>query len=136
MRRPCVLLLAIALPLAGCVEYDEVLTIAADGSGSMSVDLTLDLAFVEKLHKLAGDAETEDSDTYRVMVSKEEIQKQCRAEGIAIKSIATDEPGPKKTHVKLDFDFKSLAALRSIAGFSDRELEFAIKDEQVDVTYR
>ncbi len=33
------------LSLAGCIDYDEVLELASDGSGHLTVDLTVDMTF-------------------------------------------------------------------------------------------
>ncbi len=135
------LVVASLVLLSGCLDYDEVLTLAADGSGSVHVDFTVDLAFSEALRKLQvppGEKAPEDADDpYKMMVTKEEILKNVQGvPGVEVRPIKVEEPAPNKTHVVLDVDFKSLAALRKTTGFANRELAFEEKDGSVLATYK
>lgn len=136
-----ILLLVALLSLSGCLDYDEVLSIAADGSGSLRVDATVDLAFSEKLRGLsvpAGEKAPEDADDpYKMLVTKEEVLKNVQGvDGVAVKQIVSEDAGGTKTHVKLVVEFKSLDALRKTTGFQYRELAFAEKDGAIAATYK
>src|SRR5271154_449751 len=129
--------------LSGCLDYDEVLSLAKDGSGTLRLDMTVDLAFSQKLRKLAlpegGDekAAEDADDPFKMLVTKEEILKNVQGvEGVTVKKCLVDEPSPQKTHVKLEIEFKSLDALRKTTGFSARELRFEEKDGNVEATYK
>ncbi len=127
--------LAATLAMSGCLDYDEVLTLAQDGSGSLKVDLTLDVAFVEKLKALEPQQASEDSGDLRQFVSKDAIQRNCETKEGKLKTCEVEEKGTK-TRVKLEFEFPNLEVLRSIQGFSDRKLELVESGDQVEVVYR
>jgi hypothetical protein len=140
MRKAFVLLAPLLL-LGGCLDYDEVVSIAADGSGSVRIDFTVDLAFAEKLRKLsvpAGEKPPEDADDpYKMMVTKEEVLKNVQGvDGVTVKQILVEDLPPTKTHVKLALEFASLDALRKTKGFAYRELAFTEKDGAVAATYK
>jgi hypothetical protein len=137
MRLAQVALVSVALCLQGCIEYEERLTLAGDGSGNMQMDIRIDLAFLDKLNKLdpGADAGEDSENDLKGLFSKEAILKGCNATGIKIKTCDVKEAGTK-TAIKLDFDFANLDALRSIGGFSDRELEFTEANGNVEATYK
>src|SRR5437899_1311928 len=124
--RKIVALLAPLLLLGGCLDYDEVLTLAADGSGDVRIDFTVDLAFADKLRKLsvpAGEKPPEDADDpWKMMVTKDELQKNFQGvDGVTVKQFLVEDVKPTKTHVKLAIEFASLDALRKTKGFAYRE---------------
>ncbi len=129
--------------LSGCLDYDEVLTLAKDGSGTVRVDMVVDLAFSAKLHAITAPEGAEEKgaedadDPYKMLVTKEEIKKQVQGvDGVTIKQCLVEETAPQKTHVKLEVEFKSLDALRKTTGFQARELRFEEKDGNVEATYK
>jgi hypothetical protein len=126
---------AVALGLAlltGCLDYDETLTLNADGSGSMALDETIDLSFEDEIKKVRPPEEGEDSTVQ--LPKKEEIEKSLQVEGITIKEVFTETKG-KRARLKIAFEFKDLAALRSIQGFADRRLELEDKGDKIAVRY-
>ncbi len=136
------LLIASLVFLGGCLDYEEVITLAADGSGSVRVDATVDLTFAEKLMALQvppGEKAPEDmDDPYKMMISKEEIAKNVQGvDGVTIKEIFVDDEkvGPKRK-IKLLIDFKTLDGLRKTTGFQYRELAFAEKNGDIEATYK
>lgn len=114
--------LAVVLPLAGCLDYDEVLTVAPDSSGTFAVDLKLDLGFITEVKKIDPQPESEDSGDVKNFVTKEEILKDCEVPGVTVKSCTVEELGPHKSHVKLELAFKDLDALRAVRFMSDRDV--------------
>ncbi|HZU99351.1 MAG TPA: hypothetical protein VFF73_21770 [Planctomycetota bacterium] len=145
--RKTLLLLGVLLPLSGCLDYEEILTLAADGSGSVKVDFTVDLAFEAKLKALMKSPEPEATpgapddvdDPYKMMVSKQEVLKYVQGvDGVTVKECTAEEPSPGKHHVKLLVEFKSLDALRKTNAFRDgaRELTFTAKDDKVEAVYK
>jgi hypothetical protein len=146
--RKALLVFSSLIFLTGCLDYDEILTLKSDGSGSVRVEFTVDLAFEAKLKKLMtpepapGEKppEQDDSDdAYKMMVSKQEILKYVQGvEGVTVKQIVVDEPSAQKHHVKLEVEFKSLDALRKTNAFRDgaRELTFEAKDDKVEAVYK
>lgn len=139
--RKALLLVASLLFLGGCLDYEEVISLAKDGSGVVRVDATVDLAFADKLMKLSvpeGEKPPEDADDpYKMLVSKEEILKNVQGvEGVTVKECLVEEAGGTKKRIKLNFEFKSLDALRRTTGFAYRELAFAEKDGAIEATYK
>lgn len=135
------LLVASLVFLGGCLDYDEVLSLAQDGSGTLRVDMNVDLAFSEKLRALsvpAGEKPPEDTDDpFKMMTAKEDILKQVQGvDGVTVKQCLVEDVKPSSRHVKLLLEFKSLDALRKTHGFSSRELVFAEKDGSVEATYK
>jgi hypothetical protein len=147
--RKALLLLGVLLPLTGCLDYDEVLTLKADGSGSIRVDFTVDLTFEGKLKTLMTPpdpdakpgAPDDTDDPYKMMVSKQEILKYVQGvDGVTVKECTEEEKpaGSKKHHVHLEVDFKTLDALRKTNAFRDgaREITFEAKDDKVQAVYK
>ncbi|MBI3725182.1 hypothetical protein HY251_14725 [bacterium] len=127
---------AALLSLAGCLEYDEVLTLAKDGSGQLTLDLTVDMTFYfEKVRPLLPVIQSEDSEETKPF-TKEEIQKDCEAKGVKVKTCEVSDLGKNRTRLKLALDFKDLESLRSIRRFSDRELEFEENGDDLEVSYK
>jgi hypothetical protein len=126
---------AVLLALGGCIDGDETLTLAGDGSGTVKLDFTLDLSFVEKLKKLEPDVGGEDAEDLTKKIDKKMIQDSVTGPGVKVGTLDVEDAGPKK-HVKLELEFKDLEALRALSGFSDRRLDFAESGDNVDVTYR
>ncbi|MEZ0227880.1 MAG: hypothetical protein ACAI25_04595 [Planctomycetota bacterium] len=136
-------LVATLVLLSGCLDYDEVISLAADGSGSVQVNATVDLSFAEKLMALSvlpGEKALDDmDDPYKMMVSEVEIRKNVQGgEGITLKQCLVEELDKSETKkkIKLSFDFKTLDALRKTTGFASRELSFVEKDGDIEVTYK
>jgi hypothetical protein len=127
---------ATLLLLPGCIDYDEVLTVAADGSGSLAIDMSLDLSFQTELKKLDPNPDGEDAGDVKSLLTKAEIQRACDAPGVTVKTCDVEDKGENKLHVKLAFDYKDLEALRAVRFFSDRELEVVENGANVDLLYR
>jgi hypothetical protein len=137
-----ILLFCALFALSGCLDYEEILTLAADGSGTLQVTATVDFAFSEKLLKLSvpeGEKVPEDlDDPYKMLVTREELQKNVQGvEGVTVKQCTVDDvAGTAQKRVKLLVEFKSLDALRRTNGFRYRELSFAEKDGSIEATYK
>ncbi len=120
------------VPLAGCLDYEETLSVAGDGSGTLSVDLKLDLTFMTEIQKLDPAPDSEDSGDVKNFVTKDEILKDCNVAGVKVDKCEVDEDGPHKTHVKLELAFKDLDSLRAVRSFSDREI--MVEDKRADAS--
>ena len=53
-------LFALVVSLTGCLDYSEELVLKPDGSGSLSLDFTIDLSYLEEVSKALGEAPDED----------------------------------------------------------------------------
>jgi hypothetical protein len=124
------------VPAAGCLDYEEVLSIASDGSGTVGIELNLDLSIVADLKKSDPTPDSEDSGDLSSLVSKDEIKKDLDVPGITVKTLEVEDKGSHKTHVKLAFQYKNLDALRSVRFFSDREISVVDQGENVDFIYK
>jgi hypothetical protein len=129
--------------LGGCLDYDEVISLAADGSGSVQVNASVDLAFAEKLMALVvppGEKAPDDmDDPYKMMVSEVEIRKNVQGvEGVTLKQCLVEDVDKSETRkkIKLLFEFKTLDALRKTTGFQYRELTFVEKNGDIEATYK
>ncbi|MEZ6184337.1 MAG: hypothetical protein R3F62_04905 [Planctomycetota bacterium] len=108
-------LVALVLSLTGCLDYKEELTLKADGSGSLNLDFTIDLGYLEKVSKALGEAPNEED---FAGPTEEEIREGLEVEGITIKEIKLETKG-RKTRVQINLDFANLEALNEIEGFGD-----------------
>jgi len=108
-------LFALLVTLTGCLEYTEELTLKPDGSGTLSLDFTIDLSYLEDVSKALGEAPSEED---FAGPTEEEIREGLEVEGITIKSLDLETKG-RKTRVKIVLDFANLDALNEIEGFGD-----------------
>ncbi|MCA8923862.1 MAG: hypothetical protein KDD82_18775 [Planctomycetes bacterium] len=108
-------LFALLVSLTGCLEYGEELVLKADGSGSLTLDFTIDLSYLEEVSKALGEQPNEED---FAGPTEEEIREGLKVEGITIKEIKLETKG-RKTRVKIALDFANLEALNEIEGFGD-----------------
>lgn len=121
----------VVLSLTGCLEHEEVLTLKSDGSGTLSIDETIDLSVEDELKKVV--PELDPSDGLK-LPTKDEIKKSLTAEGVEIRACDVETKG-KVTRLKAEIAFRDLAALRQLEGFSDRRLDLLEKGDDVQVRY-
>lgn len=123
MTRTWFSLLAVTLCLSasGCLDYAEMLTLNADGSGKLRIDFTLDMGYMEKISKALGDEPHPDE---LRGPTREEVTEGLEVEGITIDKVDIEHKG-RKSHVLVELSFADIAALRRIEGFGDdRKIEF------------
>lgn len=106
------LLALLLLPfLAGCLEMDQTITLAADGSGTQTVKMTIrdaTLAEVQRVSAAAGAV----SEATKALFDKELVRRDLEAAGMTLDSHAT-EAKDKKRRVDLTASFKTFAALQA-----------------------
>jgi hypothetical protein len=106
------LLALLLLPLlAGCLEMDQTITLAADGSGTQTVKMTIrdaTLAEVQRVSAAAGAV----SEATKALFDKELVRRDLEAAGMTLDNHAT-EAKDKKRRVDLTASFKTFAALQA-----------------------
>jgi hypothetical protein len=108
------LLLAAWLPLllGGCLEYREVLSLKADGRGSLEARVTLDMGLMEQLSRAVGqEAPALQGPT------PDEVRRALTVPGVAVRFLEVEERG-SKTRIRLTIGFDDLAALHRVEAFS------------------
>jgi hypothetical protein len=96
--------------LPGCLEYEQTVTIAADGSGTQSVRLAMSDAVVGEVKRAAAMAPSGSQDPLLVF-DKVAVDKELAAAGLQLDAHATKQLGNKR-QVDLQASFKTLGALR------------------------
>jgi hypothetical protein len=137
------LLSVLALTAAGCVQVEQVLTLNADGSGSLAVTYAMlkeDIARMEEMSRQAlgegGPLEAADADDPAAMFdfNEDDIREDFKAyeqHGVTLQSVKTEEEaGWKRVHLVVDF--KSLEGLTKTEFISDRTVTLA---KEADGTY-
>ncbi len=125
--------LGLSVFLTGCLDYREVLTLAADGSGTLQIDFVVDLAVLGEISRLLGE-EPEPGDMRGP--TREEMLSGMNVEGLEVKELDVQEKGSKsKVHALVAF--KDLATLSKMEGFGeDRRVDFYDEgDGKVRVVY-
>jgi hypothetical protein len=130
---PSCVVLMFTLLLSGCLDYREVLTLAADGSGSLRIDFVVDLAVLSEVSRALG----EEPDPQEMAgPTRDEIMAGLDAEGLEVKELDVQEKGQKsKVHALIAF--KDLGALAKMEGFGeDRRVDFYDEGEgKVRIVY-
>lgn len=107
-------LVALALMVGGCIDYDEVMVINADGSGTVSMKYVMDRSFIDGMKSMAMSMGTpEDSiESLSDMFSQAEIEKSLAGndEGIELESFEHSET--ETSYVwDMKFSFKDITRL-------------------------
>jgi hypothetical protein len=114
-------LLAIPLLLTGCLDYSEQLQLQRDGSGTLGIDFTIDMSFMEDIARAIGD--NPDPEEMRGP-TREEVMAGLEVEGIDVQELEI-QSRDKRTRVHIVLGFDSLETLTQIEGFGDdRRIEF------------
>jgi hypothetical protein len=107
-------LIALVLVIAGCIEYEEKVTLRHDGSGTMIVHYTIS----ESMLNMGKEGDVP------LTFDKEEIEKELESENVKIEKIEsyTDEG---KRHIVTELSFKDINKLPDKWVFKDRQMSFA-----------
>lgn len=125
--------LAFTTALTGCLDYREVLTLTADGSGTLQIDFVVDLGILGEISRLLGENPGPGD---IAGPTREEMLAGMNVEGLEVKALDVQEKGSKsKVHALIAF--KDLAALAKMEGFGeDRRVDFYDEgDGKVRVVY-
>lgn len=114
MKRFYVPMIALALVLGGCMQAKIDTTIAADGSGTLSMTSSMSAEVAKTIDEIAaldGDKEMgNDMSLIPTDLDRAEFEKACRANGVTLKKFDSSSPdGGKKMDIVLAF--KSLDGL-------------------------
>lgn len=107
--------------VAGCAKMKEATTIAKDGSGTVTMSVTVETEKLEALKMMAesmGASEAGGEDPFDGLDMKKQIQKLEKAEGIKVLSVDSTEDAEKRTKshvVKISFDTLEHLYLSGIA---------------------
>jgi hypothetical protein len=123
---------AMGLLLTGCFQFDQEMTLNADGSGNMKVHYACSeqtLGQIEMLAQMGKQQGGADGGTVTVTSNgpsfkKEEIEKEfesVKASGITLRQAAVESKDGWR-HVDLLLDFKDLASLRKLELFKDSKM--------------
>ncbi len=117
MKRFYVPMIALALVLGGCLQAKIDTTVAADGSGTLSMSYSMSAEVAKAMEELAamgGDTGMgNDMDFMPTDLDRAEFEKACRANDVTLKKFDTSSPdGGKKMDIVLAF--KSLDGLNGV----------------------
>ena len=117
MKRFYVPMIALALVLGGCLQAKIDTTVAADGSGTLSMSYSMSAEVAKAMEELAamgGDTGmSNDMDFMPTDLDRAEFEKACRANDVTLKKFDTSSPdGGKKMDIVLAF--KSLDGLNGV----------------------
>jgi len=107
LQAPFVLALAV---LGGCLEVEQTVTLAADGSGRQVVRMTIRDSTVEALERASPATEAGTSPT-KALFDKEQVGRELGAAGLALESHKVERKANRRT-VDLAATFPSFAALQ------------------------
>lgn len=110
MRMSRGLLLSLLFGLSGCLEYQQTVTVEADGSGSQTVRLAIKDATLADLERSGSAAETT-KDLTKGLFDKELLGKELAAAGLTLQAHQSERKANRRT-VELTAAFPSFAALQ------------------------
>ncbi len=135
--RKCFGLLAVVMLLlaSGCIDYDEVMVINADGSGTVSMHYAMNKAYFEQLDAMMQDLSPEEGEvgtgSPSDMFSKQDIEEALAGndQGIELKSFKYTETDSLYVW-DMEFSFQDVNKLDSLsAALSSSEGEFLPSEE-------
>lgn len=105
-------LLSLLLPfLAGCLEMDQTITLAADGSGTQKVKMVVRDATLAEVGRV-GAAVGAASEATKALFDRELVRRELEAAGMTLDAHATEQKDRKRS-VDLTASFKDFAALQA-----------------------
>jgi len=140
MRRIVLLLAVVALTaLTGCIDYEEVLTLNADGSGSVKMHVTMDKQYMKEMEALAAQygMESEDeAEPEEEICTEEEMRAALKAmnsgiELVSYKHIENDSVLDYEFEFKFA-DYEDFQDLQNVCGEADPD---APQDTDWDFSY-
>ena len=131
------LICALILPLGGCIKQDVDVVLKKDGSGTVTITMTLDVTKLEGLMKMAesmGGGEDDANDDLDFKKEAEKLEKEFDRPGMKLVSVKADEDTEKKTRsMVIKAEFTSLEALYRSGLIEDFEVSL-VKNEDGSYT--
>lgn len=103
---------ALCLVLAGCLEMEHTVTIAADGSGTQTVHMAMPEATLSQLGRASAAAQLGGAASPTAVFDKEAVARDLTAAGLELTSHTTKKVPGKRT-VDLEAKFASFAGLQA-----------------------
>jgi len=120
MKRAMLILVpAILLLIAGCIDYEETLTLNADGSGTLKIHYGIEKAMMAQLDSMGQGFESEEESSEsedREVWTKGEIEEALAGTDGSVKLLSYSESEDEQwKNVDMEFSFENLADFQSIA---------------------
>jgi hypothetical protein len=101
----------VLLAVSGCLEVDQTITLAADGSGKQSLRLTIADATLADIDRAGAATEAAVPGQAKAVFDKDQVARELATAGMALTAHRTQQKGTRRT-VELEATFPSFAALR------------------------
>ncbi len=117
--------------LAGCINYEETLTLKSDGSGEMLMHYSISEQ-LSSMMALGGGQQEEGKNEMPFKFKENEIRAGLQAEGVQVKKIEMKAEGGQQ-HVYVTVDFKKVTDLNNTTTF--KEMPFVWEEEEKAIVY-
>lgn len=139
--RTCLVLVLLVL-VAGCIKYDQILTLNPDGSGQVSLHYAMTEALVQQMKamqamasqmtdQMGGEVKQEESNSMDALSFDEtkitDEFKALKKEGFKLKSIKSYTKEGWQ-HMDVAFSFKDISRLKQVSFFKDSDMSIVRND--------
>jgi hypothetical protein len=111
MRLLSSLSFSVLLAASGCLEIDQTVTLAADGSGKQALRLTIADATLAEVERAGAATEAAVPGQAKAVFDKDQVARELATAGLTLESHRTQQNGARRT-VELAATFPSFAALQ------------------------
>ena len=118
MKRVILLcVIGVLFAVAGCIDYQETITLNTDGSGSIVIRYALDKATLEQAEEFGDSVSSESDDDSDELPSEAEIREQIKTVNSSVKLVSYEETETEEWRVwNMEFTFDKLSDFDQLGG--------------------